>query len=506
MKKSLNKKLLSILLLTITALSVTATALSVNARPTNSNNSTSNNSINKVKRVLLVSIDGLHSSDLSNYVKANPSSNLSALSNHGITYSNASSSAPSDSFPGMLALATGGSTKSTGVFYDNSYDRNLLPPISAKAGDKPGTNVLYDETIDKNLNEIDGGGGINPDNLPRDPSTKKPVYPHSFLKTNTIFEVIKNAGYSTAWCDKHLAYDLLNGPSGKGIDDLYTPEIAANGDASKSIVKTEENDDLKVSALVNEIDGKDHTGNKSVSVPTLFGMNFQAINVGQKLPGNGYTGSNGNLSSGLAGAMKHTDESLGKVINELKIKNLYDSTLIIITAKHGNSPINPAKLNIVDQNLITAGVDQKLIAQITTDDTALIWLTDQSQTSAVVSKITANKDKAHIKEVLSYSSTDKWPFNNPAKDSRVPDIVIKPEDGVIYTKAGKKIAEHGGFSKEDTNVALLLSYSGIKKSEQNTKQVTTSQVAPTILKELGLDPGKLQAVKKEHTKVLPDLK
>jgi len=501
MKKILNKKMFSILLLTIAALSVTATVLSVNARSTNPNSASSN----KIKRVLLVSIDGLHSSDLSNYVKANPNSNLSALSAHGITYSNASSSAPSDSFPGMLALATGGSTKSTGVFYDNSYDRNLLPPISAKAGDKPGTNVLYDETIDKNFDEIDGGGGINPDNLPRDPSTKKPVYPHNFLKTNTIFEVIKNAGYSTAWCDKHLAYDLLNGPSGKGIDDLYTPEIAANGDASKSITKTEGNDDLKVSALVNEIEGKDHTGNKSVLVPTLFGMNFQAINVGQKLPGNGYTDS-GNLSSGLAGAMKHTDESLGKVVNELKKQNLYDSTLIIITAKHGNSPINPTKLNIVDQNLITVGVDQKLIAQITTDDTALIWLTDQSKTKAVVSKITANKDKAHIKDVLSYSSTGKWPFNNPANDSRVPDIVIKPEDGVIYTKAGKKIAEHGGFSKEDTNVALLLSNSGIKKSEQNTKEVTTSQVAPTILKALGLDPGKLQAVKKEHTKVLPDLK
>ncbi|MCB2296026.1 hypothetical protein LGK95_21480 [Clostridium algoriphilum] len=150
--------------------------------------------------------------------------------------------------------------------------------------------------------------------------------------------------------------------------------------------------------------------------------------------------------------------------------------------------------------MITAGVDQKLIAQITTDDTALIWLTDQSKTSAVVSKITANKDTAHIKDVLSYSSTDKWPFNNPANDSLVPDIVIKPEDG------GKKIAEHGGFSKEDTNVALLLSNSGIKKSEQNTKEVTTSQVAPTILKALGLDPGKLQAVKKEYTKLLPDFK
>jgi predicted AlkP superfamily pyrophosphatase or phosphodiesterase len=459
-----------------------------------------------VQRVLLISVDGMHESDLANFVKEHPHSNLAALSNHGITYTNASTSKPSDSFPGTLAMVTGGTPNSTGVFYDDSYDRKLLPPIASHAGDKPGTEVLYDESVDKDKNKIDGGGGINPAMLPRDPVTKQPVYPHSYLRVNTIFEVIKAAGKHTAWADKHLSYDLLNGPSGKGVDDLYTPEIAANGDATTSIAATEANDDLKVKAIENEIDGKDHTGTKSAPVPTIFGMNFQAVSVAQKLPGNGYLNSKGTFSKGLEGAFEHTDASIGKIVNELKKEHLYNSTLIILTAKHGQTPIDPKKLRITDKNLITAGVPSNLIAQMTADDIALIWLTDQSKTKAVVAAIERNKEKAHIKAVYSYVTSKKqWLFNNPATDSRVPDIVVQPEDGVVYAKPGSKIAEHGGFSEDDTHVALLVSFAGIQHAEKIASSVQTTQIAPTILKVLGLNPNALEAVRKEHTQVLPGL-
>jgi len=475
--------------------------------PTSSGNKTSELPLDSkqfkgVQRVLLISVDGLHAIDLANYVKKNPHSSLAALSNQGVTYPNASTSKPSDSFPGLLALVTGGSPNSTGVFYDNTYDRNLLPPLASNAGDKPGTSVLYDETIEYDSSKLDGGGGINPATLPRDPVTKQPVYPHNYLKVNTVFEVIKAAGKRTAWCDKHLAYDLVNGPSGKGVDDLYTPEIEAYA-SSKSIALAEANDDLKVAAITNEIGGKDHTGTVAAPVPTLFGMNFQAINVGQKIPGNGYTDGLGTFSAGLTEALNHTDNSLRKITDELKKQKLFDSTLIIITAKHGNSPIDPTKLKIVDKALITDGVPSDSIAQITTDDVALIWLTDQSKTDSVVAAITKNKDKANIKDISSYStSKSKWLFNNPATDSRVPDIVVQPNDGVIYTTPGKKIGEHGGFNKDDTNVALLLSFAGVRNAQQITSPVQTLQVAPTILKVLGINPNELQAV--QHNGVESD--
>jgi predicted AlkP superfamily pyrophosphatase or phosphodiesterase len=509
MRKKISKKTAIGLATGVLAMSSLLSTPSFAATPKANISSTmksANHHYNPIKRVLMISVDGMHAADLANYIKNNPQSNMAALSNHGITYSNTSTSKPSDSFPGLLSMVTGGSPNSTGVFYDNSYDRKLLPHSGWNMGDKPGTNVLYDETIDNNLNQIDGGGGINPAMLPRDPLTKQPVYPHNYVRVNTIFEVIKNAGMHTAWADKHLAYDLVNGPSGKGVQDLYTPEIAANGDATTSIAKTEANDDLKVTAIQNEIDGKDHTGTKSAPVPTMFGMNFQEVSVAQKLPGNGYIDGKGTFSPGLAEALKHTDESIGKIVNELKKKNLYDSTMIILTAKHGQSPMDPSKLKITDEKLITAGVPSNLIAQMTTDDIGMIWLTDQSKTAEVVAAINKNKEKANIKEVTSYvTSPSKWLFNNPATDSRVPDIVIQPNDGVIYTKPGKKIAEHGGFSKDDTNVALLVSFAGIEKGMKNTNFVQTTQIAPTILKALGLNPDALQAVKKERTQVLPEI-
>lgn len=71
-----------------------------------------------VDHVLLISVDGLHALDVANYVDAHPNSALAELSSHGITYSNARTPANSNSFPGLLALVTGGSPISHGLFYD----------------------------------------------------------------------------------------------------------------------------------------------------------------------------------------------------------------------------------------------------------------------------------------------------------------------------------------------------------------------------------------------------
>jgi predicted AlkP superfamily pyrophosphatase or phosphodiesterase len=473
----------------------------------------SNGSTNNPKQVLLISIDGMHALDLENFVQANPQSTLAQLKANGITYTNASASRPSDSFPGLLAQVTGGSTISTGVWYDDSYDRTLSPPGSNCA--TVGTEVVYDESIDKDSNAIDGGGGgnnfnaIDPSKLPLDPNNGcKPVYPHSYLRVNTIFEVIKAAGHRTAWSDKHPAYDIVNGPSGNGVDDLYSPEVAANGDVTTiGVAATEAYDDLKVQAIINEIDGFDHTGTNHVGVPAIFGMNFQAVSVGQKFPGNGYTDSSGTPSSGLMDALNHTDQSIGKMVQELQKKGLFDSTLIIISAKHGQSPIDPSKLKIVDKNLIpnlVNGVQNGLLAQATQDDISLLWLTDQNRTSDVVNTLSANQTQADIQEIYSGESL-KLQFNDPKHDPRVPDIIAQPNLGVIYTKTtATKIAEHGGFSDNDTNVALLISFPGFTQGEIKAP-VQTAQIAPTILKALGINPTALQAVQNEKTGVLPGL-
>jgi hypothetical protein len=449
----------------------------------------------------VISIDGMHALDLSNYVKSHPNSTLATLSNSGNTFSNAASSEPSNAFPGLLAMTTGGLPRTTGVWYDNAYDRNLSAPGSNCS--TKGTAVVYDESIDFDPTKLDGGGGINPANLPLDGSKGcTPVYPHSFLRVNTVFEVVKAAGGHTAWAADHPSYDILNGPSGNGVEDLYTPEISA---IDGTVAGTQAYDDLKVSAVLNEIDGNDHTGTRTTFVPTVFGMNFEAVNVAQQLAGDGYLDATGTPSAALAGAFDHVDLSLGRVVNELKIDHLLQSTLIIITAYHGQAPIDPGKRLIVSNTIIpnlVNSVQAGLLAQATQDDVSLLWLNDQSKTDAVVANLTANSTQAHLESILSGAALSSE-FGDPSKDSRVPDIIGIPTLGVIYAKTtSTKIAAHGGFSDDDTHVPLLLSNPILAKTTVNAA-VTTTQIAPTILSLLGLDPSSLQAVKAEATPDLP---
>ena len=490
-----------ILLLSFLVLGLSTSALLAQAAASSPRGITldSESKSHHIRHVLLLSVDGLHALDLARYVRLNPNSALAQLTNMGITYTNASTSKPSDSFPGLLSMATGGSPRSTGVFYDDSYDRTLSAPGSNCS--TKGTEVVYDESIDFNPTALDGGGGIDPTRLPLDGSKGcTPVYPHSFLQANTIFEVARNAGLYTAWSDKHPAYDILNGPSGKGVADLYTPEIAAT-DGTR--LGTEAYDDLKVTAILNEISGKDHTGTKQEPVPAIFGMNFQAVSVTQKLTGDGYLDATGTPSPELQAALDHTDQSIGKMLAALSQRHLLSNTIIILSAKHGQAPIDPNEYRKISKATLLAGVDTSAIAQITTDDIALIWLTDSSKTSAVVSELstTTHEQSAQIQEVLSGDAL-KLLFNDPTKDSRSPDIVVVPEQGVIYTGSTAKIAEHGGFNEDDTHVSLLIANPDLKKGNVYTP-VQTTEIAPTILHLLHLDPNKLIAVQIEHTQILP---
>ena len=78
-----------------------------------------------IKHVLLLSIDGFREVDLANCTAAGTCPNLVALSRHGITYTNASTTRPSDSFPGTLAEVTGGTPRTTGVYYDDTCEHGL---------------------------------------------------------------------------------------------------------------------------------------------------------------------------------------------------------------------------------------------------------------------------------------------------------------------------------------------------------------------------------------------
>jgi len=610
-------------------------------------NSDSNSQVSPYKHVLILSIDGLHNSDLSVANLQSSLTNIKRLQREGVTYTNAFTSAPSDSFPGELNYITGANPGTTGVFYDKSYSRTLYAPGTTLAQiqngtAKPGTGVEFAENVDASWNNgkggtLDGGKGFDPTQLPVD-SNGNPVYPNQYLKVNTIFDVASQAGLTTAWSDKHpAAYTILAGntqdptqfnfatgqvgsisdyssleinaavaidPSKKGplstsigalvdqstgtpysnTNTIIQNGVTVNGkatsffnDATKgnptlysyykanpsalptgftlkdftSVATTSTYDDYKVKQILNEIDGLNDSGTTSASTPAIFGMNFQAVSVGEKEPGTLFNGggidANGNARPDLVSAVNHTDKSIGLILNELQKTGQADSTLVVLTSKHGQNPVQDPTVGLsstFDSQTGKAGGDGNLTAfgallvqngiQIADeaggDTSSLIFLKDPSQVQKAVALLntknysfdnTADKvsdptgktlfstqDAAAQGTVLSGQAIINAGLGDPTKNDRTPDIIVELNEGYFFGNATKKRSEHGGFTDADTHVALIAGSAGLADDLQGTTNsfnVSTTQIAPTVLEALGLDPNELQGVQIDGTQDLKGL-
>ncbi len=315
----------------------------------------------------------------------------------GTEFTRAQTPLPSDSFPGMVAQVTGGNPSSTGVYYDDSWNAALLPAgTTSCVGIAPGVEVTYFEQAAKNPHSIDSGFGltglpgsilqltgnatslVDPAQLPVDPVTCKPVYPHQYIQVNTVFEVARAAGLRTAWSDKHAAYEILNGPSGAGVQVLFAPEI--NSDAPVS-------------------------------------------------------GSSNDWTTDNALTMQYDSYKVRAVINEI----------------NGNPKAYTA---------------------------------------------------SGLKTVFAGAAAAAY-FHVTAGNSRVPDVFGISQCGVVYTGKKAKIAEHGAANPQDRDVPLVVAGDSAGDHEVNSSRVETTQIAPTILRLLGLNPNALQAVQIEHTSALP---
>jgi hypothetical protein len=528
-----------------------------------------------IKHVLLLSIDGMHAVDFYNCShgiagvnNGDPyCPNLQALSERGVNYVGAVSSKPSDSFPGLAAIVSGGTPKSTGLYYDVAFDRSLDAPAAttgtglaggscAPYGIPKGTTTDYDQGIDIDDTQLNGGargaavteGGIasiDPTKLVRDPQQGcAPVYPWDFIRTNTIFGVVHEAGGYTAWIDKHPSYSMAGGPGGKGLDDFYSPEVSSNAvplpgvttsqgiscakvrDASggawnSSFANIQCYDALKVNALLNQIAGKTHRGAPAV-IPALFGMNFQAVYIGQSVAeagvGNGgYQNAAALPSPRLAQEIEFVDASIGDIVGGLKKAGIYEDTLLIITAKHGASPIDPRSyvadgtntpatllgtaIPFSESPLNTTGIGA------TEDDVSVLWLNPGASVTGAVALLESNAAAIGLGQIF-YGPTLWLNYNvgglDLGQDPRTPDIIVTPNVGVTYSGSTTMIEDHGGFAHDDTNVVMLVTNPHFKASTVSAT-TTTTQVAPTIVKALGLNPTALDAVREEGTAVLPEV-
>jgi Type I phosphodiesterase / nucleotide pyrophosphatase len=530
-----------------------------------------------IKHVLLLSIDGMHAVDFYNCSRGvagvNGGSpycpNMAALSQTGVNYVGAISSRPSDSFPGLAALVTGGSPKSTGLYYDVAYDRSLDPPATTTgtglAGGTctpfaapTGTTTDNDQGIDYDDTKLNGGapgaalteGGmasIDPNKLVRDPAKGcAPVYPWNFVRTNTIFEVVHAAGGYTAWIDKHASYSFTAGPGGKGLNDYYSPEVdstvvplpgvtTATGVSCAAIPDTVGSlsswtnsfaniqcyDALKVQALLNEIAGKTHDG-VPAEIPALFGMNFQSVYIGESVneptvATGGYLNAAATPSAALLNEIEFVDASIGDIVSALRGAGIYEDTLVIITAKHGESPIDPS-LYVADGTNTPATLLGTAIPfsesplnstgiGATEDDVSVLWLDPGASVTSAVQLLESNAAAIGLGEIY-YGPTVALNYNvgglQPGQDPRTPDIIVTPNVGVTYSSSTTMIGDHGGFAHDDTNVVMLIANPSIS-SRTVSAPVTTMQIAPTIIKALGLDPTALDAVRMEGTSVLSEV-
>jgi arylsulfatase A-like enzyme len=229
--------------------------------------------------------------------------------------------------------------------------------------------------------------------------------------------------------------------------------------------------------------------------------------------------------------------------NEIQAQGLADSTAIILSAKHGQSPQDPSALKRTPDGPIIAGINAgwtalhpgagDLVASEngdggagSRDDAFPLWLTDRSQAAADFVKsyllshsVTANTynttdptkpgptvtlQSSGLTQVFAGKDAARY-WGTSMSDPRHPDVWGVVQHGVVYTGKTAKIAEHGGADSEDTNVPILVYAPGTARPDSVSKTVETTQIAPTILRLLGFDPSALGAVRIEGTKVLPGI-
>jgi arylsulfatase A-like enzyme len=401
-------------------------------------------------RVLLLSIDGLHAIDLANYVAAHPHSAFAELTSRGVTYTNARTPV-SDPLAGLAAPVTGGTPISTGIISLHGY------------GTYPGG---------------------------RDD-------PHLGLRVNTIFEVVHEKIGPTAWAGESVQTDeLLSGPSHKGVDELCPLDVSAHSD------------EVRVSQLLHLIDSRGCSGDHDAKVPALFGMSFTAVAAAQQ--SFGYTDALATPSAGLARAFDATDAAIARLVAELKAQHLYETTWTAIISPFGQSPMDARQHRTVPVSRVEAVVNAAsphAIAHITEGGSVMLWLNDHATAAAIAKALSGHARELGIQSIRSGNDL-ALTLNLPAKDPRMPDIILNPQPGLRWTggeeAASTAIAGYGGTLEEDTHVALLVSGAQLTGRSDPTL-VPTTQLAPLLLRALGMEKFDLDALHREHTPALPGI-
>jgi hypothetical protein len=242
----------------------------------------------------------------------------------------------------------------------------------------------------------------------------------------------------------------------------------------------------------------------------------------------------------LASALDYVNNQLQAMDDAIQANpNTRGTTAIIVTAKHGQSPQDPLLLKRIKDgpiiaainaawtaahpgsgNLIVAGTDDDLWQSYLSvktqaaadfvknylwnhDATAVLYNNDGNKTRGPNGNGTESVPHSGLAKIYAGREAAAF-FGVPYNDPRYPDVFGRVQVGTVYT-GGTKIAEHGGDNPNDRDVPLLVYAPGTVRPDTSDRWVETTQVAPTILSLLGLNPRDLQAVQIEGTQVLPGI-
>jgi len=300
-----------------------------------------------------------------------------------------------------------------------------------------------------------------------------------------------------------------------------------------------------VEAVLRWARGRNHDGSANAAgEPAIFGMNFQAVSTAQKLnfshvagePGvtglGGYTHSGSLPGPVVASALEFVDASLKRIKDALDPKD----TVLILSAKHGQSPRDRSRLTLIDDGAVVGALDEAwaaahpgstlpLVAFSIDDDGMLLWLNDRSPPAIRFAKefladfnaaaigsdaagalIVKSAPSSGLRRILAGRDAREF-IGVEATDERVPDIIGIASIGTVYSSTAKikKIAEHGGNAPADRHVPVVVWGAGVARGSSDDR-IETTQIAPTILALLGIRPTELEAVRQEGTDVLPDLR
>ena len=378
------------------------------------------------KHAVLIFIDGFRADLLDPEIAPH----IAALGRAGARFANAEVGFPSDSMPGILGPLTGGSPRDTGVPYDEYYDRHYKLAIELT------------ETV-----TVPAG-----------------LKPHDLLRVPTLFEAAKAKGLKTAFISKHVGYEILQGPSGQGIDRLELPEMATWKGPFKDY--DAQNFETLTGFVVK--DGAD-----------IAGLYAIAANYAMK--------DHGVAAAETRAAVAEIDAQIARLVDAVAAAGRYDDTVFVLMGDHGDTDTPDAVASKGEGSVVGFLAEQGIkAAKITADDVMLAWLADPSQAEKAVSLLDTPEARARfgIDRVL---GPDALKSMRDFADDQMPDFVLQVKPGVVYTKLpSTKKAEHGGAFDSDRRVAFVMAGPGVKRGAVVESKVNIFSTAPTLAKLLGL--------------------